>query len=204
MKPAPFKYIAATSLEHALALKAEHGDDAKFLAGGQSLMPTMNFRLAQPAILIDINEVSDLAGIRPSSGTTRIGSLTRYRMLERDVGFARMFPLIAEALPHIAHPQIRNRGTIGGNLSHADPASELPAIMLALRARFHVQAATHERWIEASDFFVGALTTDLQSEEMLVEVELPLSKTAHRILLHGNRAPARRFRHRRRGRDGGA
>jgi CO/xanthine dehydrogenase FAD-binding subunit len=175
MKPAAFKYIAATSLEHALALKAEHGDDAKFLAGGQSLMPTMNFRLAQPAILIDINEIPDLAGIRPAGGATRIGALTRYRVLERDAAFAQMFPLIGEALPHIAHPQIRNRGTIGGNLSHADPASELPAIMLALRARFHVQAATHERWIEAADFFVGALTTDLQSEEMLVEVELPLS-----------------------------
>jgi CO/xanthine dehydrogenase FAD-binding subunit len=175
MKPAPFKYIAATSLEQALALKAEYGDEAKFLAGGQSLMPTMNFRLAQPAILIDINEIQDLAGIRPASGTTRIGSLTRYRTLERDTGFAQMFPLIGEALPHIAHPQIRNRGTIGGNLSHADPASELPAIMLALRARFHVQAASHERWIEAADFFVGALTTDLQSEEMLVEVELPAS-----------------------------
>jgi CO/xanthine dehydrogenase FAD-binding subunit len=176
MKPAPFKYIAATSLEQALALKTEHGDDAKFLAGGQSLMPTMNFRLAQPAILIDINEIPDLAGTRRSGDTTRIGTLTRYRMLERDAAFAQMFPLIGEALPHIAHPQIRNRGTIGGNLSHADPASELPAIMLALRARFHVQAASHERWIEAADFFVGALTTDLQSEEMLVEVELPLAK----------------------------
>src|SRR6202790_2290059 len=128
MKPAPFKYIAATSLQQALSLKAEHGDEAKFLAGGQSLMPAMNFRLARPAILIDINEISELAGIRSSSGTTRVGALTRYRALQRDGGFARTFPLIGEALPHIAHPQIRNRGTIGGNLSHADPASELPAI----------------------------------------------------------------------------
>jgi CO/xanthine dehydrogenase FAD-binding subunit len=176
MKPAPFKYIAATSLEHALSLKAEHGDDAKFLAGGQSLMPAMNFRLAQPAILIDINEIEDLAGIRPSGEVTRIGSVTRYRALERDVAFASVFPLIGEALPHIAHPQIRNRGTIGGNLSHADPASELPAIALALRARFHIRAAKRERWIEASDFFVGALTTDLQPEEVLVEVELPQPK----------------------------
>ena len=174
MKPAPFKYIAATSLEHALSLKAEYGDDAKFLAGGQSLMPTMNFRLAQPAILIDLNRIESLGGIRP--GGARIGALTRYRTLERDSGFAKMFPLIAEALPHIAHPQIRNRGTIGGNLSHADPASELPAIMLALGARFHVQTATQERWVEASDFFLGALTTDLQPDEMLVEVELPSSK----------------------------
>lgn len=176
MKPAPFKYIAATSLEHALALKAEHGDDAKFLAGGQSLMPAMNFRLAQPAIIIDINGIEDLAGIRPSGGTTRVGPVTRYRALQRDAGFAQLFPLIGEALPHIAHPQIRNRGTIGGNLSHADPASELPAIAVALRARFRVQAAKQERWIEAPDFFAGALTTDLKPDEMLTEVELPLAK----------------------------
>jgi CO/xanthine dehydrogenase FAD-binding subunit len=172
MKPAPFKYIAATSLQHALSLKAEHGDDAKFLAGGQSLMPTMNFRLAQPAILIDINGIDGVAGIR--AGGSRIGALTRYCTLQRDAEFARAFPLIAEALPHIAHPQIRNRGTIGGNLSHADPASELPAIAVALQARFHVQAAKHERLVEAPDFFLGALTTDLQPDEMLVEIELPL------------------------------
>ncbi len=176
MKPAPFKYIAAHSLAQALALKAEHGDDAKFLAGGQSLLPAMNFRLARPAILIDINEIGDLAGIGASTDTVRLGPLTRYRALQRDAGFARAFPLIAEALPHIAHPQIRNRGTIGGNLSHADPASELPAIAVALGARFRVQTSKQERWIAAFDFFVGALTTDLVPEEMLVEVELPLSK----------------------------
>src|SRR5258705_6074435 len=174
MKPAPFKYIAATSLEHALALKAEDGDDANFLAGRQSLMPAMNFRLARPAILVDINEIEELAGIRPSGGATRVGPLTRYRTLQRDATFAQLFPLIGEALPHIAHPQIRNRGTIGGNLSHADPASELPAIAVALGVRFRVQAAKQERWIEASDFFVGALTTDLRPDEMLVEIELPL------------------------------
>jgi carbon-monoxide dehydrogenase medium subunit len=176
MKPAPFKYIAASSLGDALALKAEHGDDAKFLAGGQSLIPTMNFRLARPTILIDINEIDGLAGIRASSGATRIGALTRYRALQRDAAFALAFPLIGEALPHIAHPQIRNRGTIGGNLSHADPASELPAIAVALGARFRVQAAKQERWVEAPDFFVGALTTGLKPDEMLVEIELPLAK----------------------------
>lgn len=176
MKPAPFKYIAASSLEHALALKAEHGDDARFLAGGQSLLPTMNFRLARPAILIDINEIGELAGIRPSSGATRVGALTRYRTLQRDAAFGSMFPLIGEALPHIAHPQIRNRGTIGGNLSHADSASELPAIAVALGARFRVQSAKQERCVEAPDFFVGALTTDLAPEEMLIEIELPLAK----------------------------
>jgi CO/xanthine dehydrogenase FAD-binding subunit len=176
MKPAAFKYIAATSLEQALALKAEHGDEAKFLAGGQSLLPTMNFRLARPAVLIDINAIDELAGVGSSNGATRVGALTRYRALQRDSAFARMFPLIGEALPHIAHPQIRNRGTIGGNLSHADPASELPAIAVALGARFRVQSAKQERWLKASDFFVSALTTDLAPEEMLVEIELPRAK----------------------------
>ena len=176
MKPAPFKYIAVTSLEHALALKAEHGDDAKFLAGGQSLIPAMNFRLARPAVLIDINGIGDLAGLRPQEGTVRIGALTRYRALQRDDTFGKLFPLIGEALPHIAHPQIRNRGTVGGNLSHADPASELPAIALALEARFRVRSAKQERLIAAADFFTGALTTDLQPDEMLVEIELPAPK----------------------------
>jgi carbon-monoxide dehydrogenase medium subunit len=174
MKPAPFKYIAATSLDQALVLKAEHGDEAKFLAGGQSLMPAMNFRLAQPAILIDINRIDELAGIRPSGrGGAGIGALTRYRAVERDAGTLRDFPLLGEALPHIAHPQIRNRGTIGGNLSHADPASELPAVAVALEARLHIQAASGERWVAAPDFFLGSLTTDLRSDEMLVEIELP-------------------------------
>jgi aerobic carbon-monoxide dehydrogenase medium subunit len=176
MKPAPFKYIAVTSLEHALALKAEHGDEARFLAGGQSLIPAMNFRLARPAILIDINGIEALAGVT-FNGTTRIGALTRYRALQRDPAFSNRVPLIGEALPHIAHPQIRNRGTIGGNLSHADPASELPAIALALRARFRVQAAKGERWMEASDFFAGALTTDLRSDEMLTEIDLPSQRS---------------------------
>src|ERR1700675_804725 len=176
MKPAPFKYIAAATLEQALALKAKYGDDAKFLAGGQSLIPAMNFRLARPAVLIDINALKECSGIAPhKNGGTRIGALTRYRTLQNDDSLALAFPLIGEALPHIAHPQIRNRGTIGGNLSHADPASELPAIALALRARFRVQAAKRERWVKAPDFFVSALTTDLGPDEMLVEIELPLA-----------------------------
>jgi carbon-monoxide dehydrogenase medium subunit len=176
MKPAPFKYVAATSLEQALALKAEHGDDAKFLAGGQSLIPAMNFRLARPAVLIDINEIGDLAGIRSHKAAVRVGALTRYRALQCDDAFEKLFPLVGEALPHIAHPQIRNRGTVGGNLSHADPASELPAITLALQARFRVRSAKQERLIAAADFFTGALTTDLQPDEMLVEIELPVPK----------------------------
>ncbi|HEX4407437.1 MAG TPA: xanthine dehydrogenase family protein subunit M [Xanthobacteraceae bacterium] len=177
MKPAPFKYVAAHTLAQALALKAEYGDEARFLAGGQSLVPTMNFRLTQPAVLIDINPVEECAGVRKANGSqVRIGALTRYRVLERDPATARDLPLIAEALPHIAHPQIRNRGTIGGNLAHADPASELPAIVTALGGRLHVQSRSGERWIAAADFFVGALTTALEPDEMLTEIELPVAE----------------------------
>jgi carbon-monoxide dehydrogenase medium subunit len=177
MKPAPFKYIAARSLEQALALKAEHGDEARFLAGGQSLVPTMNFRLTQPAVLIDINPLPQLAGIQKSGPESlRIGALTRYRDLERDPTTARDLPLVAEALPHIAHPQIRNRGTIGGNLAHADPASELPAIVVALAGQLRAQSTRGERWIAAAEFFAGALVTTLAADEMLVEVKLPVAK----------------------------
>jgi len=174
MKPAPFKYLLAGSLEEALAAKAEHGDDAKFLAGGQSLIPTMNFRLAQPAILLDINGLDSLDYVGQSDdGALRIGALVRHRTLERDALIARLQPLVKEATAHVAHPQIRNRGTLCGNLAHADPASELPAVLLALGARFRAQSAQGERWIEAVDFFVSLFTTALDEDEMLVEVELP-------------------------------
>jgi CO/xanthine dehydrogenase FAD-binding subunit len=173
MKPAPFRYVAAQSLGHALALKAEHGGEANFLAGGQSLVPTMNFRLAQPAVLIDLNPLHELSGIARDDGHVRIGALTRYRMLERDATVAEASPLMAEALPHIAHPQIRNRGTLGGNLAHADPASEMPAIMVALQGRLRAQSVKGERWIAAGDFFLGALTTALRPDEMLTAIEVP-------------------------------
>src|SRR5208282_1152083 len=176
MKPAPFRYVAAQTLEQALKLKAEYGDEAHFLAGGQSLVPTMNFRLTQPAVLIDINPLAELAGVRTSApDSVRVGALTRYGKLERDPGTARDLPLIHEALPHIAHPQIRNRGTIVGNLAHADPASEMPAIVLALAGKLRAQSVRGERWIAASDFFIGALTTALEPDEMLMEVELPVA-----------------------------
>ena len=173
MKPAPFDYILATSLDHALRLKAEHGDEARFLAGGQSLIPAMNFRLARPAVLIDINHVSELAGVDRSDKDIRLGAMTRYRALERDGDLLKACPLFADALPHIAHPQIRNRGTVGGNLSHADPASELPAIAIAMGARMRIKSLRGERELEAADFFIGLLTTDIQSDEMLVEIVLP-------------------------------
>jgi CO/xanthine dehydrogenase FAD-binding subunit len=174
MKPASFKYIAAASLDQALTLKAEFGDEARFLAGGQSLVPMLNFRVAQPKVLIDLNLLSQLSGIVcDTSASLRIGALTRYRALERDQHIARTAPLVREALPHIAHPQIRNRGTVGGNLAHADPASELPAIVVALGGRLRAQSIRGDRWIEARDFFLAPLTTTLQADEMLVEVQLP-------------------------------
>ncbi len=175
MKPAPFRYVAARTIEQALALKAEHGDEARFLAGGQSLVPTMNFRLTQPAMLIDINPLTELAGIRNGGDRVRIGALTRYRTLERDPATEPKLPLVHQALPLIAHPQIRNRGTIGGNLAHADPASEMPAIVLTLGGRLRAQSVKGERWIAARDFFVSALTTALEPDEMLTEVELPVA-----------------------------
>jgi CO/xanthine dehydrogenase FAD-binding subunit len=172
MKPAPFKYIVARSLEQALALKAEHGEEARFLAGGQSLVPAMNFRLAQPAILIDINPLSDLGGVRRADGALRLGALARHRTLEHDPVVAAHQPLLREAVRQVAHPQIRNRGTLGGNLAHADPASELPAVVLALGGRLRARATGGERWIEAGDFFLGMLTTGLRADEMLVDVEI--------------------------------
>jgi carbon-monoxide dehydrogenase medium subunit len=174
MKPAPFTYIAASSLDQALALKGEYGDEARFLAGGQSLIPAMNFRLARPAVLIDINPLSELGRIdRSSAEDIRVGALARYRSLEKDAGFLQACPLFADALPHIAHPQIRNRGTIGGNLAHADPASELPAVATAMGARMRIRSQHGERELPASDFFAGLLTTSLEPEEMLVEIAFP-------------------------------
>jgi CO/xanthine dehydrogenase FAD-binding subunit len=172
MKPAPFKYVRASSLDHALSVKAEYGDEARFLAGGQSLIPSMNFRLARPAVLIDINGLAELASI-DLERQTRLGALTRYAALERDSGFLKACPLFADALPQIAHPQIRSRGTIGGNLSHADPASELPAVALAMQARMRLKSKRGEREMAASDFFVGILTTDIGADEMLAEIVFP-------------------------------
>ncbi len=174
MKPPPFKYVAARSREEALAVKAEYGGEAWFLAGGQSLMPALNFRLAAPAVLIDLNTTPGLDGVsRYDDGVLSVGAMTRHATVAGHPLIARHQTLIREAMPFIAHPQIRNRGTTGGNLAHADPASELPAIMRALNARMLVQSSAGERWIDAEDFFQGALTTALEPDEMLVEIELP-------------------------------
>ncbi len=173
MKPAPFEYAAPASLEAALALKARHGDDAKFLAGGQSLIPAMNFRLVQAALLVDVNGLTGLDYVRAEGGELRLGALTRQRRLERDPLVKQHAPLLHETMPFVAHPQIRNRGTLGGSLAHADPAAELPVIAVALGARIKAASARGERWITADDFFRGLFTTDLADDEMVVEVALP-------------------------------
>ncbi|NLF64935.1 MAG: xanthine dehydrogenase family protein subunit M [Chloroflexi bacterium] len=174
MKPAPFTYIAPTSLEEALAALDQHGYDAKLLAGGQSLIPVMNFRLAQPAVIVDLNGVSELGHLqRNEAGGLRLGAMVRQRMLELDETIAALAPLLHEAMPHVAHPQIRNRGTLGGSLAHADPAGELPVITVALEARFCLRRLGGERWVSAEDFYQGLFMTALEPEEILVEVAIP-------------------------------
>lgn len=151
----------------------EHGADAKLLAGGQSLIPVMNFRLAQPAMLVDLNGLAELDYVRPGdAGTLRIGALTRMSWLEGHSELSRYSPLLAEAIPFIAHPQIRNRSTLGGTLSHADPAAEAPAVCVANGARFRLARVGGERWVAATDFFSGLFETALEPEEILVEIEL--------------------------------
>lgn len=173
MKPAAFEYRAPDSMEQALTLLHEHADTAKILAGGQSLVPAMNFRIVQPAMLIDLNRVKELAYVREDGDCLRIGAMTRERVLEFDPHISQRSPLLHEAAPNIAHPQIRNRGTIGGSIVNADPAAELPVLMLALKARLRAQSSAGERWVGAQEFFVGMFTTALEPDEVLVEIELP-------------------------------
>jgi carbon-monoxide dehydrogenase medium subunit len=173
VKPAPFEYFRPRSLDEALALLAEHGGDAKPLAGGQSLIPAMNFRLATPAVLVDLNGIGELSYIKDDAGVIRIGGMTRQRTVERSSLVATRVPLIAETMPHIAHPAIRNRGTVGGSLAHADPAAELPAVMLALNARLMVSSQSGTREVAADEFFVGLFTTAVQAGELLTEIRIP-------------------------------
>ena len=173
MKPAPFEYHDPTTVEEALALLQEFGDEAKPLAGGQSLVPLMNFRLARPARLVDLNLISELSYLRTEDGWLRIGAMTRQRQLERAGEVARDWPLLVEATRHIGHPPIRHRGTVGGSLAHADPAAELPAVMAALDAELVVRDQAGERTVCADEFFLSYLTTALAPTELLVEVRVP-------------------------------
>jgi CO/xanthine dehydrogenase FAD-binding subunit len=173
MKPAAFDYYRPPTLEEALALLDQYGDDAKPLAGGQSLIPAMNFRLAAPAVLVDLNDLRELDYITGGPGPLRVGGMTRQRQVERSALVATSAPLMSETMPSIAHPAIRNRGTIGGSLAHADPAAELPAVMLALNASLVVRSKTGLRKVAAQDFFTGLFATALQSGELLTAVEIP-------------------------------
>ncbi len=174
MKPAPFEYVAPQSLAEALAAMQEYGFEAKLLAGGQSLVPVMNFRLAQPGVLVDLNGVPELDFVRrEADGRLRFGSMVRQSPLERDNLVAEHAPLLHETMPYIAHPQIRSRGTFGGSLVHADPAAELPVVTVALNGRFKLQKAGGERWLTAQAFFTGLFETACDGAEILTEIEVP-------------------------------
>ena len=172
MKPAAFEYIVADSVEMAVASLAQAGD-AKIIAGGQSLVPMLNFRLLRPSVLVDINRIPDLPYVREDGGVIRIGALTRHHQLETSPVIARQFPVLTEAMAHVAHLAIRNRGTIGGSLSHADPAAELPMMTLLLDAELRVVSAKGARTVAARDFFRDALSVDLAEDEIVTEVVLP-------------------------------
>ena len=175
MKPAPFEYHDPTTLDQVLTLLARHGDEAKLLAGGQSLVPMLNMRLARPTVLIDLNRVDGLAYIREEAGVLAIGAMTRHAEIEESALVAARQPLLAEAMRQVGHIQIRNRGTIGGSLAHADPSAELPAVMLALDASLVAAGPSGRRDIAAVDFFIMYYTTALEPGELVVEVRVPVA-----------------------------
>ena len=174
MKAPRFSYARPETLEEALALLGDYGDGAAVLAGGQSLMPTLNMRLSQPEIVVDINRLDSLRGIDLSDGTVRIGALTRHAEVLGSTVVAENLPLIAEAMPHVAHVAVRNRGTFGGSVALADPAAELPACVLALGATSVVQSSQGQREIPADAYFLGLYDTARQPEELLTEVRIPV------------------------------
>ena len=170
MKPAPFDYRAPASVEEALPLL---GPDSTVLAGGQSLVPLLNLRLARPELVLDINAIAELDYIRSDDGRLRIGAMTRQAVFERSELVRRGWALLHKAVGFVGHPQIRTRGTVGGSVAHADPAAELPAALIALDARLHLRSASGTRTLEASDFFLGPLYTAREPDELLVEIEVP-------------------------------
>lgn len=173
MKPAPFEYYAPETLDEALVLMNQHGGEAKALAGGQSLIPVMNFRLSQPAVLIDLNKIESLQQMNVKNGRLQIGAMRRHAQLEQSQTLADRAPLMHETIPYIAHPQIRNRGTIGGSIAHADPAGELPVVCMTLGAQFLLQRLGEQRWVSADDFFIGLFETALAEDELITAIELP-------------------------------
>ena len=201
MKPAAFDYVVADSLDMAVAALANAGDEAKIIAGGQSLVPMLNFRLLRPSVLVDINRIGGLAFIEDAGTHIRVGALTRHYQLETSPLIARHLPVLACAMTHVAHLAIRNRGTIGGSLSHADPAAELPMMALLLDAELQIVSANGKRKIAARDFLKDTMTVDLASDEIVTEILLPKLPPKYRLGLRGSRAPQWRFRAGRCGRD---
>jgi aerobic carbon-monoxide dehydrogenase medium subunit len=179
LKPAPFAYAKARSVAHAVELLAQ--DDARLLAGGQSLIATLNMRLSHPALLVDINGIGGLDGIARKNGHIEIGALTRHVQAERSPDMARHAPLIALAMPHIGHPAIRNRGTIGGSIAFADPAAELPACLLALGGELDIAGPQGPRTVAADDFFKGLFETALTARDVLTAIRLPAADAATRV-----------------------
>lgn len=173
MKPAPFAYAKARSIEDAVKLLGEHGDGATLLAGGQSLMATLNMRLSAPSLLIDLNGISGLDGIAVKDGVVEIGALARHAAVMASDTIAKHAPLIAMAMPHIAHPAIRNRGTIGGSIAFADPAAELPACFLALNGEAEIVGTNGKRRVKADDFFQGLYETAIGPDDILTAIRLP-------------------------------
>ena len=174
MKPAKFDYYSPASPDEALALLGQYGDDAKILAGGQSLMPLMNMRLVRPKVLIDINRISSISHISPiRDGGLAVGAMTRQRELEKSALVLDTAPLLASAIPYIGHFQIRNRGTVGGSLAHSDPAAEISAVCLTLDAEFDLASSGGERTVKAKDFFLNHLTTALEPVELLTQIRIP-------------------------------
>ncbi len=173
MRSPPFAYADPKTVDEAVGLLADHGDDARLLAGGQSLVPLLNFRLAAPGVLIDLNRIDALDYIGSKNGGLEIGALTRHSTVEHSDLVREVCPLLHEAIGHVGHAQIRNRGTIGGSLAHADPAAELPAVVTALGGRLRLRGGHGERTLDPAEFFVSHLTTALDAQEMLVAIELP-------------------------------
>ncbi|WP_420114067.1 FAD binding domain-containing protein [Pseudactinotalea sp.] len=173
MKPPAFDYLLPDSLQEALSILAEHGEDAKVIAGGQSLIPLLNLRMARPSVLVDINRLADLGGISRTQGQLYIGALARQAWLERSPVVAAGWPLLPAAISWVAHPQIRTRGTVGGSAVHADAAAELPAVLTTLDAEFVVQSTSGERRVPAAEFFLGQYETALQPHELLTEIVVP-------------------------------
>ena len=184
MKAAAFAYARATSVAHALELLATHGERAKVLSGGQSLMPAMNLRLISPELVVDIGGLAELRGIVVRQGVLTIGALTRHVDLLKSTDVIARAPLLAQAVAHVAHPAIRNRGTIGGSLAHADPASELPACMVTLGATIIARGPGGQRRIAAGAFFVGTYETVLSPQELLVAIELPAAPARSTHFFH--------------------